>query len=115
MHEEEDEARERVAEALFSSPFAEAVEVRFRAAYFQSPTATMTTAYEAVSQDMLAVAPELAVGKPAEAARYVVAAVVFKILDDRELDEPIAKILGLSYDDAKWPGPRCVPSFAGPR
>jgi hypothetical protein len=107
--EGEDEARAKVHTVLETVKGADLIGSAFKAAFYGDAESTMTSAYKVV----VAAVPTHS-AESDSALRYVAAAVVFSIVDDRELEEEIAAVLGLKYEADEWPGPRNEPTYARP-
>jgi hypothetical protein len=109
----EDEARAKILDVLAASPqpLIQALEARFKR-HFYIDDASMTAAYTAAVASVSEGAPS---PDTSNAIHFVGAAVVFGVVDDRELEVEIADILGVSYKSGGFPGPRLAPAWAGPR
>ena len=108
--ESEDDAREKVRVDIVASPaveIARTVSATVKRIDLDAGADAMWEAYQASLAD---VADQF--GPTADqATNFVAAAAVFVVVKDRDLDTRIADLLGVSYEEEGWPGPRYVPSW----
>lgn len=89
--ETEEEVRSALQTALSAVPeIVEAFEDAFRPAFYGDPDSTMTGAFEDAASSIGAITTD---------ERYVCAAALFVMVDDRDLEPGIASLLGIGYDD----------------